>query len=86
MSPVSINTPRSSQTLSCAENLFIGDNIRRRTLLSWRTMRREARAVLERWGLQVDVEARAGELNVAERQLLEIAARRAPRLTLPHSR
>jgi simple sugar transport system ATP-binding protein len=65
--------PKIIPTLSCAENLFVGDNMRRRTLLSWRTMRREARAVLERWGLQVDVEARAGDLNVAERQLLEIA-------------
>jgi simple sugar transport system ATP-binding protein len=36
-------------------------------------MRREARALLERWGLQVDVDTPAGALGVAERQLLEIA-------------
>ena len=65
--------PKIIPTLSCAENLFLSDNVAKRALLSWTKMRREARAVLERWGLQIDVEASAGSLSIAERQLLEIA-------------
>jgi simple sugar transport system ATP-binding protein len=65
--------PKIVPTLSCAENLFLSENQRKRGLVSWRAMRREARATLERWGLQIDVEALAGTLSVGERQLLEIA-------------
>jgi simple sugar transport system ATP-binding protein len=65
--------PKIIPTLSCAENLFLSSNIAKRELLSWTRMRREARAVLERWGLHVDVDRSAGSLSVGERQLLEIA-------------
>jgi simple sugar transport system ATP-binding protein len=65
--------PKIVPTLSCAENLFLSRNMAKRSLLSWRQMRREARAVLERWGLYVDVDMSAGILSVGERQLLEIA-------------
>jgi simple sugar transport system ATP-binding protein len=65
--------PKIIPSSSCAENLFISANMRRRTLLSWSKMRREARAVLESWNLQIDVDAPAGNLAVGERQLLEIA-------------
>jgi simple sugar transport system ATP-binding protein len=65
--------PKIIPTLSCAENLFLCQNMRTPELLSWRKMRREARAVLERWGLQIEVDTPAGGLSIAERQLLEIA-------------
>src|SRR5262249_52914445 len=60
-------------TLSCAENLFLTTNMSRRKLISWARMRRDARDVLEEWGLPLDVEAPASTLTVGQRQLLEIA-------------
>ncbi len=65
--------PKIIPTLSCAENLFLSQNMGSPKLLSWPKMRREARAVLERWGLQIEVGTPAGGLSIAERQLLEIA-------------
>ncbi len=65
--------PKIIPALSCAENLFLSDNMRRRKLISWQAMRRDARDVLERWGLDIDVDASAGSLGVGQRQLLEIA-------------
>jgi simple sugar transport system ATP-binding protein len=65
--------PKIIPTLSCAENLFLSQNMGTPKLLSWQKMRREARAVLERWGLQIEVDTPAGTLSIAERQLLEIA-------------
>jgi simple sugar transport system ATP-binding protein len=60
-------------TLSCAENLCLSENMRRRGLLFWRAIRREAREHFERWGLAIDADALAGTLDVGQRQLLEIA-------------
>jgi simple sugar transport system ATP-binding protein len=65
--------PKIVPALSCAENLFLSECMRRRKLVSWRAMRREAQAVLEQWGMDIDVNAAAGTLSVGQRQLLEIA-------------
>jgi simple sugar transport system ATP-binding protein len=65
--------PKLVPTLSCAENLFLSDCMRQRKLVSWSRMRREAREVLEQWGVDIDVEMSAGALSVGQRQLLEIA-------------
>ena len=65
--------PKIIPTLSCAENLFLADNMRRRKLVSWNTMRREAHEILDHWGVAIDVTAPAGTLTVGQRQLLEIA-------------
>jgi len=65
--------PKIIPTLSCAENLFLGANMRRRKLLSWGKMRREAHEILDHWGVAIDVTAPAGTLTVGQRQLLEIA-------------
>ena len=65
--------PKIIPTLSCAENLFLNGNMRTRKLVSWSKMRREARAVLDHWGLDLDADATAGTLSVGQRQLLEIA-------------
>lgn len=65
--------PKIVPALSCAENLFLSECMRRRRLVSWRAMRREAHEVLEKWGVDIDVDAAAGTLSVGQRQLLEIA-------------
>jgi len=59
--------------LSVAENLFINRQPTARGLISWSTLRRQARALLDRWNVAVSEEARAGDLRVEARQLVEIA-------------
>ncbi|WP_153102320.1 sugar ABC transporter ATP-binding protein [Paraburkholderia hayleyella] len=58
--------------LSVAENLFLNRQPGRRGLLDWRAMRREARALLDHWQIEVHENARAGDLGVEARQLVEI--------------
>ena len=65
--------PKVVPTLSCAENLFLNDNMRERRLISWTRMRREARRVFDHWELPISVDAPAESLGVGHRQLLEIA-------------
>lgn len=59
--------------LSVAENLFINRQPVVRGMIDWRTMRREARALLDHWRIDVREDARCGELGVEARQLVEIA-------------
>ena len=59
--------------LTVAQNAFLGDERVRGGLLLRDTMRREARDLVERFGLDVDVDRKVGEFPVATRQLLEIA-------------
>ncbi|MBO3751223.1 sugar ABC transporter ATP-binding protein [Streptosporangiaceae bacterium NEAU-GS5] len=60
--------------LTVAENLFLNRYDRGRGgLISWRTLRRKARELLETWSVDVDVQAAAGDLNVEQRQFVEIA-------------
>ncbi|MEU5106915.1 sugar ABC transporter ATP-binding protein [Streptomyces sp. NPDC021354] len=61
--------------LSVAENLFLGRQpvTPRARVISRRRMRREARALLDEWGVPVDETARAGGLSVEETKLVEIA-------------
>jgi len=65
--------PKLIPTLSCAENLFLCGTMSQRKLISWQKIRREAREVLDRWGLDIDAESPASTLTVGQRQLLEIA-------------
>lgn len=59
--------------LSVAENIFLN---RQPTVaggaIDWRALRRDARDLLVEWRLHIDIDARAGTLNVEERQLIEI--------------
>ncbi|RJL25084.1 sugar ABC transporter ATP-binding protein [Bailinhaonella thermotolerans] len=60
--------------LTVGENLFIN----RQPLagfgrISWKRLRAEGRELLDQWGVEVDVDARAGDLAVEDRQLVEIA-------------
>lgn len=60
--------------LSVGENLFLNDHPRSALgAIKWRQLRELARRDLDVWGLDVDVDERAGELTVGQRQLLEIA-------------
>jgi len=59
--------------LSVAENLFINRQHRRGGVIDWRAMRRDARALLGHWKIDVREDARAGDLTVEARQLVEIA-------------
>ena len=59
--------------LSVAENLFINRQPMRRGVIDWRAMRRDARALLDHWRIDVREDARAGDLTVEARQLVEIA-------------
>src|SRR5947207_5051266 len=58
--------------LSVAENLFLNRQADR-GLIHWRRMRAHARAVLDEWNLAVDPATPAGELNVEQQQMVEIA-------------
>ncbi|MEV5570108.1 sugar ABC transporter ATP-binding protein [Spirillospora sp. NPDC052269] len=59
--------------LTVAENLFVNRQPGRRGVISWRRMRREAAELLETWDVQVDPAVPARELNVQDRQFVEIA-------------
>ncbi|MFD7409577.1 sugar ABC transporter ATP-binding protein [Streptomyces sp. NPDC059866] len=60
--------------LTVAENLFLNRHDRGRGgLISWRTVRDRARELLRTWSVDVDVRTPAGELDVEQRQFLEIA-------------
>ncbi|PRY36755.1 sugar ABC transporter ATP-binding protein [Umezawaea tangerina] len=60
--------------LTVAENLFLNRHDRGRGgLISWRTVRERARELLETWSVDVDVRVPAGDLDVEQRQFLEIA-------------
>lgn len=57
--------------LSVAENLFV--NRQGNGLISWPRLRRQARELLEPFGVDVDVTTLASNLTVEQRQLVEIA-------------
>ncbi|MDA4845876.1 sugar ABC transporter ATP-binding protein [Hoeflea poritis] len=59
--------------LSVVENVFLGHLKERRGFLNWPVMRKEAQAILDRLGLTASLDAKAGDLSVAEQQLIEIA-------------
>ncbi|KAB0679734.1 sugar ABC transporter ATP-binding protein [Aureimonas leprariae] len=61
-------------TLTVAENIFVGRApLTRFGLVDWRRMRREARAIIARVGLDMDPETPVSALSVAEQQMVEIA-------------
>ncbi|MBV8617036.1 MAG: sugar ABC transporter ATP-binding protein [Acetobacteraceae bacterium] len=59
--------------LSVAENIFAGRQKRRLGAVDWATMRRDARALLARIGMVLDVGLPVKLLGVAERHAVEIA-------------
>jgi simple sugar transport system ATP-binding protein len=59
--------------LTVGENLFVNRQPTRHGLISWAALHRQARALLDQWDVQVSEHARAGDLKVEARQLVEIA-------------
>ncbi|GAB2620937.1 sugar ABC transporter ATP-binding protein [Streptomyces capparidis] len=60
--------------LTVAENLFINrQTTGRGGVISWRRTRARAAELLDAWDVRVDPDARAGDLSVEDRQLVEIA-------------
>ncbi len=56
--------------LSVAENLFLGELP---AVISWRSLRRRARDLIQRLGFDIDPARRVGSLAVAHQQVVEIA-------------
>jgi ABC-type sugar transport system ATPase subunit len=61
------------QTLSVAENIYLGRLPRRRWRIDWPAMREGARRVLGRIHVAIDPDAIVGDLSTAGQQLVEIA-------------
>ncbi|WP_375788591.1 sugar ABC transporter ATP-binding protein [Bradyrhizobium sp. Pha-3] len=60
-------------TLSVAENIFMGDLPRKRLLVDRSKMEQRAREVLNSLGAAIDPQATVRDLNVSDRQIVEIA-------------
>lgn len=61
-------------TLTVAENLFLNRHDHGRSrLISWQGVRRRAQDLLSAWQVDVDPQTPAGELDVEQRQFVEIA-------------
>ncbi|MDD5657894.1 MAG: sugar ABC transporter ATP-binding protein [Elusimicrobia bacterium] len=58
--------------MTVAENIFLGAEPRSWGLVDWGRVQRDARALLERFGLKIDPEARVESLGMGHRQLIEI--------------
>jgi ribose transport system ATP-binding protein len=86
--PVEFHTPEDAQAVgvvavyqevnllsfrTVAENIYLGREPRRWGLIDWKRMNREAAALLNRLGLEIDPRATLGSLNIALRQMVAIA-------------
>jgi D-xylose transport system ATP-binding protein len=58
--------------MSVAENIFLGQEPTKRGLIAWLTVVDRAKKLLERFQLDIDPEARVGDLGVGQQQLVEI--------------
>lgn len=62
-----------AQTLTVAENIFLGRYPRRGPFVDWPRMKREAGEVLNSLDIEISPDQIVGSLSVAEQQLVEIA-------------
>ncbi|MEV3946914.1 sugar ABC transporter ATP-binding protein [Streptomyces halstedii] len=60
-------------TLTVAENILLGDLPAARSVVSWKSVERQARQALLDLDLDIDVKRTAGELTVAEQTMVEVA-------------
>ncbi len=60
------------EELTVAENIFLGAEPRRGLFLDWPRMRREARELLARFGVELDPDTPCHALGVGQKQLVEI--------------
>lgn len=61
-----------SETLSVAENVFLGMLPYKGIRVDWKTMREKADQMLTQLGLSLDVNAVVSDLSVAQKQMVEI--------------
>jgi simple sugar transport system ATP-binding protein len=60
-------------SMTVGENIFLNAYPQQRSgFLSWKAIRAEGRRLLDEWGIESDVDARASELPPGQRQLIEI--------------
>ncbi|MBS1705204.1 MAG: sugar ABC transporter ATP-binding protein [Armatimonadetes bacterium] len=59
--------------MSVLENLFLGDLPTRRGWVDFAAMSQQAKAVLARLGLEIDLQARVGSFPISTQQMVEIA-------------
>jgi ribose transport system ATP-binding protein len=59
-------------TLTVAENIFLGRPYMKGRMVDWKTMRVEARKLLEGIGISIDVDRLASSLSISEQQIVEI--------------
>jgi ribose transport system ATP-binding protein len=60
-------------TLTVAENIFLGRQLRRGGVIDWDRMAQETTHVLQQLNIEIDPEVTVKSLSVAEQQLVEIA-------------
>jgi D-xylose transport system ATP-binding protein len=58
--------------MSVAENIFLGQEPRKRGLIDWLSVVERTKTLLRRFKLDIDPEARVGDLGVGQQQLVEI--------------
>ena len=59
--------------MDIAENIFVGREKKKNGLVDKRLQHEEARALLDRVGLQIDTHTRTGSLSTAQKQMVEVA-------------
>ena len=60
------------ETLSIAENIFLGRPQCKSGLINWGAMRREARKMVEDLNIHLDVDTEVSQLSIAQKQIVEI--------------
>ncbi|MFR2825089.1 MAG: ATP-binding cassette domain-containing protein [Enterocloster bolteae] len=62
-----------AQTLTVAENIFLGNYPTRHGIIDWKELYKNARKVMEILGDSIDVEQKVSKVSIAEQQMIEIA-------------
>lgn len=61
-----------AETLTVAENMFLGSPIMKGRLVDWQSMRSRAKEIVEELGMDIDVNETVANLSVAKKQIVEI--------------
>lgn len=61
-----------SETLSVAENMFLGNIMMKGKLVDWAGMRKRAKEIVDDLGMDIDINAQVSSLTVAKKQIVEI--------------
>jgi len=61
-----------SETLSVAENMFLGNIMMKGKIVDWAGMRKRAQEIVDDLGMDIDINAQVSSLTVAKKQIVEI--------------